>query len=231
VGDSTISIKGEIKVNGQENVTLDRRFSAANSAMMAAGSVASPMGALLNSGFDDVQIDGVTLDISSTDTKYAGTLERIALDRTEVRRGEKVEIQAYVRTEAGKQFVQRIPVQIPEDATPGQLLIFVGDGSALQEGSAAKAFVPQDLGQLVKAMNKVKKSDRLYVKLFRITPGAVIGTDEMPNLPPSVVATLNSDRTSGGYTPTVLSPVYEMELPPADFVISGQQLIGIDVVR
>jgi hypothetical protein len=101
----------------------------------------------------------------------------------------------------------------------------------LQEGSAAKAFVPQDLGQLVKAMNKVKKSDRLYVKLFRITPGAVIGTDEMPNLPPSVVATLNSDRTSGGYTPTVLSPVYEMELPPADFVISGQQLIGIDVVR
>ncbi len=231
VGDSTISIKGEIKVNGQENVTLDRRFSAANSAMMAAGSVASPMGALLNSGFDDVQIDGVTLDISSTDTKYAGTLERIALDRTEVRRGEKVEIQAYVRTEAGKQFVQRIPVQIPEDATPGQLLVFVGDGSALQEGSAAKAFVPQDLGQLVRAMNKVKKSDRLYVKLFRITPGAVIGTDELPNLPPSVVATLNSDRTSGGYTPTVLSPVYEMELPPADFVISGQQLIGIDVVR
>ncbi len=231
LGESTISIKGEIKVRGQENVQLDRRFSSSNSAIMAAGSVATPIGSLMSSGFDDVQIDGVTLDISSSDTKYAGTLERIALDRTEVRRGEKVEIQAYVRTEAGKQFVQRIPVQIPEDATPGQLLVFVGDGSALQEGSAAKAFVPQDLGQLVRAINKVKKSDRLYVKLFRITPGAVIGTDELPNLPPSVVATLNSDRTSGGYTPTVLSPVYEMELPPADFVISGQQLIGIDVVR
>lgn len=231
LGESTITIKGEIKVKGQENVQLDRRFSSSNSAMMAAGSVATPIGSLMSSGFDDVQIDGVTLDISSSDTKYAGTLERIALDRTEVRRGEKVEIQAYVRTEAGKQFVQRIPVQIPEDATPGQLLVFVGDGSALQEGSASKAFVPQDLGQLVRAINKVKKSDRLYVKLFRITPGAVIGTDELPNLPPSVVATLNSDRTSGGYTPTVLSPVYEMELPPADFVISGQQLIGIDVVR
>jgi hypothetical protein len=231
LGESTISIKGEIKVKGQENVQLDRRFSSSNSAIMAAGSVATPIGSLMSSGFDNVQIDGVTLDISSSDTKYAGTLERIALDRTEVRRGENVEIQAYVRTEAGKQFVQRIPVQIPEDATPGQLLVFVGDGSALQEGSAAKAFVPQDLGQLVRAINKVKKSDRLYVKLFRITPGAVIGTDELPNLPPSVVATLNSDRTSGGYTPTVLSPVYEMELPPAEFVISGQQLIGIDVVR
>ena len=231
LGDSTISIKGSINLKGQEAIALDRRFSAGNSAILAAGSIAAPIGSLLSSGFDDVQIDGVTLDISSTDTKYTGTLERIALDRTEVRRGQKIEIQAYVRTESGKQFVQRIPVQIPADATPGQLLVFVGDGGALQEGSAAKAFVPRALGQLVDAINKVKKSDRLYVKLFRITPGAVIGTNELPNLPPSVVATLNSDRNSGGYTPTVLSPVYEMELPPADFVISGQQLIAIDVVR
>ena len=232
LGDSTISVKGEIKVKGQEPIQIDRRFSAANNAaIMASGSIAAPVSSLLTSGFDDVQLDGITLDISSTETKYAGTLERITLDRTEVRRGEKVEVQAYVRTESGKQFVQRIPVQIPEDAGLGQLLVFVGDGGALQEGSAAKSFVPQDLTQLVKAINTVKKSDRLYVKLFRITNGAVIGTSELPSLPPSMVATLNSDRTSGGYTPTVLSPVYEMELPPAEFVISGQQLIAIDVVR
>jgi hypothetical protein len=231
LGDSTISVKGEIKVKGQESIVIDRRFSANNSPIMAAGSIAAPVSSLLASGFDDVQLDGITLDISSTETKYAGTLERISVDRTEVRRGEKIEVQAYVRTESGKQFVQRIPVQIPSDATEGQLLVFVGDGGALQEGSPAKAFVPQDLSQLVKAINTVKKSDRLYVKIFRITNGAVIGTSELPSLPPSMVATLNSDRTSGGYTPTVLSPLYEMELPPAEFVISGQQLIAIDVVK
>jgi hypothetical protein len=230
LGDSTITIKGNIDVKGQAPIEVDRRFSAGNSPILAAGSVAGPISSLLGSGFDDVQIEGVSLDISSTDTKYAGTLERIALSRTEARRGESIEIQAYVRTESGKQFVQRIPVKIPDDAIPGQLLVFVGDGGALQEGSASRSFVPQDLGQLVQAINKVKKSDRLYVKLFRITPGAVIGTSEMPNLPPSVVATLNSDRNSGGYTPTVLSAVYEMELPPAEFVISGQQLIGLDIV-
>src|SRR5215216_1498358 len=231
IGDSTISVKGEIKVKGQEPIQIDRRFSASNAAITAAGSIAAPVSSLLTSGFDDVQLDGITLDIASTETKYAGTLERITLDRTEVRRGEKVEVQAYVRTESGKQFVQRIPVQIPEDAAEGQLLVFVGDGGVLQEGSPAKSFVPQDLSQLVRAINTVKKSDRLYVKLFRITPGAVIGTSELPSLPPSMVATLNSERTSGGYTPTVLSPVYEMELAPAEFVISGQQLIAIDVVK
>ena len=230
-GDATISISGKINLVGHDPVLLERRFSSANASMLAAGSVAVPVNALLTSGFENVQIGGITLDITSSETKYAGALDRIALDRTEVGRGETVEIQAYVRAESGKQFVQRIPVEIPRDVPLGQLLIFVGDGNALQQGSAAQAFVPQDLNQLVNAINRVKKSDRLYVKLFRITSGAVIGTSELPNLPPSVVATLNSDRTSGGFTPTVLSPVYEKELPPAEFVINGQQMIAIDVIR
>lgn len=231
LGDATISVRGQINLKGQKPISLERRFSAQNAGMMAAGSVAAPIAALLSSGFDGVELGAINLDITSTDARMAGTLDRIALDRTEVRSGETVEVQAYVRTESGKQFVQRIPVEIPADVPLGHLVLFVGDGGALQQAAAAMNFVPQDLGQLVGAINKIKKNDRLYVKLFRITSGAVIGTDEMPNLPPSFVATLNSDRSSGGFTPTVLSPIDEKELPPAEFVISGQQLIGINVVR
>jgi len=231
LGESTITISGEVGIKGHAPVQLERRFSSANAAAMAAGSIAVPVAALLTSGFDNVQLDGITLDITSTDNRYAATLERISIDRNEARRGENIEIQAYVRTESGKQFVQRIPVQIPADAPPGPLVVFVGDGGALQESSAAKAFVPQDLGQLVGAINKIRKDDRLYVKLFRVTPGVVIGTSELPNLPPSVVATLNNDRSSGGYTAMPLSPLFEKELAPADFVINGQQVIAIEVVR
>ena len=64
----------------------------------------------------------------------------------------------------------------------------------------------------------MKKNDRLYLKLLRPAPGVVIGSNELPNLPPSVVATLNSERTSGGYTALALSQVYERELAPAEFV-------------
>ncbi|HJQ31134.1 MAG TPA: hypothetical protein VJ866_03090 [Pyrinomonadaceae bacterium] len=231
LGDSTVSVRGKIEVKGQEPITLERRFSQQGAGIAAAGSVAAPVQALLSSGFEGVELGPITLDIAATDTRRMASLDRISLDRSEVRRGETVEVQAYVRTESGKQFVQRIPVEIPADVPPGQLVLFVGDGGTLQQASASQSFVPQDLGQLVGAINKMKKNDRLYVKLFRITTGAVIGTDEMPNLPPSFVATLNSDRASGGYTPTVLSPLSEKELPPADYVVNGQQLIGITVLR
>jgi hypothetical protein len=231
LGDSTISVSGTIDVKGQQPITLERRFSSNQAGAQAAGSVAMPVAALLSSGFDNVEIGGIHVNITSSDERRAGTLERIALDRTEVARGETVEVQAFVRTDSGKQYVQRIPVEIPTDVPLGQLVLFVGDGGALQQASASQAFVPKDLGQLVGAINKIKKNDRLYVKLFRITPGAVVGTDELPSLPPSVVATLNSERSSGGFTPTMLSPLSEKELSPAEFVIEGQQLIGINVVR
>src|SRR6267378_1947804 len=48
LGDSTISIKGEIKVKGQDAISVDRRFSAQNSAIAAAGSVATPIASLLS---------------------------------------------------------------------------------------------------------------------------------------------------------------------------------------
>jgi len=229
VGEATVTVSGSITMDGQEPIQLQRRFSSGNAAMMAAGSIATPVAALLSSGFDDVNIKSIVLDITSSEEKHAATLERISLDRTEVARGENVEIQAYVRTDSGKQFVERIPVQIPADAPSGQLVIMVGDGATLQESSAARVFVPRDLGQLVGAINKIKKNDRLYLRLLRPAPGVVIGSSELPNLPPSFVATLNNDRTSGGYTPMTLSQVFEQELSPADFVISGQQVISVTI--
>jgi len=229
LGESTVSVRGSINVDGQPPIQLERRFSAANASLLAAGAVANPISDLLNSGFDDVTIRGITLDISASEEAEAATLERISLDRTEVSSGDTVELQAYIRSDAGKLFVQRIPVQIPAEAPAGQLMITVGDGAALQESSAAKSFVPANLSQLVTAINKVKKNDRLYLRLQRPTPGVVIGSSELPNLPPSTVATLNSDRSSGGYSALTTSLVYERELAPAAYVISGQQTITVTI--
>ena len=80
-------------------------------------------------------------------------------------------------------------------------------------------------------MNKNKKSDRLYAQTYRVTKGAVIGANELPNLPPSVLATLNTSRTAGGFTPTVKTVLTEQEIAPAEFLISGQQTLEIEVVK
>lgn len=231
LGESTINISGQIAVKDAPAINIERRISAANAPIAAAGSIAVPTAALLGSGFENAEIKNIKIDVTSVDGKKAGNLERLAINRSEVRAGESFEAQAFVRTNAGKQFVQRIPLQIPADTAPGTYLVYVGDGGSLQQVAASRAFVPKTVGELVNTINQVKKSDRLYVQVTRVSNGAIIGANEMPNLPPSMLATLNNDRSVGGVTPTILSPIYEQELAPAEFVVSGQQVLTIEVVR
>lgn len=231
LGESTVSVSGEVKVSGQESLKIDRRFAGGQAGQFAASSVAVPVAALLRSRFDQLDISGIELNLSSTDGSQTATLERISVDRTQARPGETIEVQAFARTNSGRIFTQRIPFVIPVDTPKGPLTITVGDGNAIQQNAAIQQFVPRDLGELIATINKLKLADRLYLQAFRTTNGAIIGASELPNLPPSVLATLNNDRTAGGVKPSVQTIVTEIPMPPADFIVSGQQTLSIEVIR
>jgi hypothetical protein len=231
IGDATVEVSGEIQVKGQPSLKIDNRFGGGQAAQFAALSVAIPVNVLLKSNFDDLEISKITLNAASSDGNKAAILERIAVDKTRVKPGETFEVQAYARTDSGKIFVQKIPVTVPADASTGSLSVLVGDGGVIQQNSIIQQFVPKTLGELVSTINKAKKADRLYAQLFRTTSGTVIGVNEMPNLPPSVLATMNNDRTAGGFKPTTQTVVSEQMIAPAEFIISGQQTLTIEVVK
>jgi hypothetical protein len=231
IGDTTVQIAGEIAIKGQQPIKLDRRFAGGQATQFAAASVAAPVAALMRSRFDDLEISGITLNLTSSDGSKTAVLDRMSIDRTQVKAGETVEVQAFARTNSGKMFVQKIPVTIPIDTPAGVFSITVADGKEIQENSAIQHFVPRDLSELVATINKLKTSDRLYLQTFRTTNGAVIGSSEMPNLPPSVLATLNNDRTAGGIKPAVQTKVNELAIAPAEFLITGQQTLTIEVIK
>ena len=231
LGDSMINLDGEIKIKNQPSIMLANRFAGAQASQFASLSIALPVNTLLRSRFDDLEIGEITLNLSSDDGNKTGTIERIALDRTQVRAGETFEVQAFVRTNSGKVFMQKIPVKVPLDTPDGALSVMIADGTTIQQNAAIQQFVPKNLSELIGTINQVKKSDRLYVQLSRTTNGAIIGANEMPNLPPSMLATLNNDRTAGGIKPTVQTVVTEQEIAPADFIISGQQTLAIQVIK
>src|SRR5215469_2361759 len=235
LGSQTINLVGHISVDGQPDVRLDNAFSASNGAIFqAVAAVERPLAILMNSGFEKLSVKGIEIDVTSSDSRSSGTLNRLWVDKTEVRRGETLEVQAFARNDNGTEFVERIPLTIPSDAPIGPLVIVVGDGASLNQAEARGQggdFVPKDLGQLVRAINKLKKNNRLYVRVVRSGGGAIVNSEEMPTLPPSVLATLGSQRTSGGYTPLSYAIMSENELPPSHFIINGQESMTINVVK
>lgn len=236
MGPQTVKINGRIALKNQPDVILNNAFSLASGATaFAASSIERPFAVLLNSGFEGLEVEGIDVDVTSSDTRSMGVISRLWIDKTEVERGEKLEIQAFARKENGTEFVERIPVEIPQDAPIGALVILVGDGSSMNQADArAQAgadFVPKNLGQLVQAINKLKKNNKLYIKILRPGAGAIVNSEEMPTLPPSVLATLGSQRTSNGYAALSIATLAETELAPSQFLISGQQAITINVVK
>ena len=79
----------------------------------------------------------------------------------------------------------------------------------------------------MKAINNIKKNDRLYVRLFRDQKGAVIGGEGMPGLPPSILELYNSRKTSGDIRPINKVIYVEHELPSTDFVLSGTKTLEV----
>jgi hypothetical protein len=232
IGDSTLQIRGRIKLKGLPDVEIENRLSSSmNAPLAAAFATAQPVSAIFSSGFKDVEFEKLVYDITSRDARNTGILDHIWVNDTDVRPGEKIEIQAFARTEGGGEYVERIPVEIPKDAPAGQLQIVVGDGGSIQALEPRAGFTPKSLDQLVRELNKIRKSDRLYVRLARAESGAVVKNEEMPSLPPSVLATLGSDRTIGGYSLTRSATILEKEIAPAEFVISGQRTLTVNVVN
>ncbi len=232
IGDSTLQLRGMIKLKDQPEINLENRLSVSmNAPLAAAFALSKPISAVFNSGLGDVQFEKIKFDVVSRDARSTGQLDRLWINRTEVKPGEAIEIQAFARTENGSEYIERIPVEIPKDAPLGPLQIVVGDGASIQAMEPRTGVAPKSLGQLVRELNKVRKADRLYVKLTRSDSGAIINSEELPSLPPSMLATLGSDRTTGGYVKTSSATVFEKELPPAEFVVSGQRTLTVTVVN
>jgi hypothetical protein len=235
LGEATLQVSGKISVKGQPEVKFENMFSGeANSHVFASLAVVQPLSFILGSGFDNVAVESVTVDITSIDEKRTATLDRVWADRERVKAGETVILSAFLRAPNGGEHVEKFPIEIPPDMPNGDLQLTVADGStltAVENRALRQTFTPRDLDQLIRAINNIRKNDRVYVRLQRPEPAVMIRGEEFSNLPPSFSSVITSDRSSSSSLTTLRSSnLYEYELPSTPFVISGQRSLTIEVV-
>ncbi len=231
IGDTTITLTGTINVRGEEPIRVERRFTGNQAPPLSAAASAVPLALLLKSNLAGIDVTGVDLKFSVVEGSKAGALERVAVDRTQVRAGESLNVDMYIRTDGGKLETRSATVRIPENTPTGPLSLMIGDGSAIQENAAIKQFVPATIGELVRTINLAKRPDRLYAYGYRTAAGVVIGANEMPNLPPSMLATINNDRSVGGSKAATQESLIDQMLADGETIVSGSQTIVIEVIK
>jgi len=186
----------------------------------------------MNSGFSDVPVEKVQVDIQAVEEQKATKLEQVWVDKQKVKPGENVKLNLVLRRENGKMLMQIYSFKVPRDLGDGPLEVLVGEGISFTRTLAAKKeveIVPQTVGQLVRAINDLKKNDRIYIRLFRKEPGAVVAGEGMPLLPPSMLEIYRSERTSGASRPLEHVIYLETELDETDLVLEGAKTIHLVV--
>lgn len=233
MGSQTLQVTSRISIEDYPEIYFQQSASGDSSAQTDATVAAvSPIYFTLNSGFKDIKITNIDLEITSVEEEKNASLEKVWIDRTEIRPGEEVGVTVFLRNENGKITSEKYPIKIPEGISPGTLKLLVGDGISVATHDTKlneAEFTPRDFSQVVRAINNLKNNNRLYVRLFREEPGAVIDGFLSTSLPPSVMALYDSKKTKGDTVPIQYVVFMEHELPRSDKVISGQKIIEVTV--
>ncbi len=232
LGDLTINLEGKIKLKNQPEINFGNSFSRDNAYFSAILYAGYPVSLLYSNGFP-MELEAIEVNLKATDKRDNGNLTGISVDRTEVKRGEKLIVQAFARNEKGETYTEKIPVTIPSDAPLGKLSLTIGDGAVMAnlEQRVLINANPKDLKALINTVNSLPRNDRLYVKLHYLDTGAIVNNQALPSLPPSMMATLESSRATTSYIALPVATVLTQEVPPASFFIAGQQTISIKVIQ
>ena len=231
-GAASYVVRGEASVKKYGHIAFEDLFTGDQPSVGAAAYVVAPINFLLRNAFEDVELQGLTLDIDASEQSRSATLERVWIDGTRPKAGTKVDLKMLLRTYRGEEFTKTLPIDIPANARGSSLSIMVADGGRLSQWEAREMQIQplqtRGLPQMMQVLNSARKNNRLYVRLLGRDGGAVVKGESLAALPPSVLAVMESDRNGGSFRALQNATLGEWDIA-TPYAISGSRTLTLDV--
>ena len=231
-GAASFVVRGSATVKKYGDVSFEDLFTGEQPSIGAAAYIVAPINFLLRNAFEDVEIEGLKLEIESTEQPRIATLERAWIDSVRPKAGSTVPLKVLLRTYRGEEITRTLPVEIPSNAR-GSVQIMVADGARLAQWESREMQMQplqtRGLPQMISVLNKARKNNRLYVRLISPDGGTIVKGEPLSSLPPSVMAVMESDRSGGSYSPLRSALLGEWELSTGHAVTGSRTLtLNID---
>jgi hypothetical protein len=233
-GTSTIRVDARLSLSGGREVRVEDLFADDQPAAQASGLVAAPLAYLMANDFERVQVEKVDINVTSYETVRTAVIERVWLERSgPIRPGSVVPLKLQLRTYRGETVNEMVPVSVPANARPGSYSLLVSDAAALtamEQREMRQPFAPRNLEQLVRAINGLRRNNRVYARLLRAEDGAIVSGEYLQSLPSSVLSVLGAPEQGNTVTPVRTATVWDFELP-TEFTVSGSRSLSLVVER
>jgi hypothetical protein len=233
--DITYRMKGVLSVKGYPDVTLRNMFAPQDNgqpaAALAAATIGERFGRIYSNAFDAPDVQGVKLDFDLVRERRSARLEAARTDMTEARPGDQIMVETVIRPYRGERLVRQVSIRIPTSTSKGTLRILVSDGDTLDRMHRGTPMMNRGLGlaPTIALLNKERANDRVYVSLLGSDPEAMVADKVMPTLPLSVMNVMDNMRGTQDMIVLGESSVSEASTDPLDYVVSGAQMLTINV--
>jgi len=237
VGASSYRISGQVDLgDGIPPLRLDNMFAGSSGvALQLATQTSIPLAYLMEIGFDAVSLERIHLEIEAVDEERRLDIDRGWASKTRVRAGETVEFAAALRNNVGDEVIKKVSFLVPASAKPGPLEVTFADGGSLnflEWRTFSSTTRAQDPAKLIQAMNRLRRNDRLYIRVWRSAQGFQLETERLPAPPSSVTALLSSPRAQGsGVASEYQSTLEEFEIDGLENIVRGSVNTRIMVVE
>jgi len=192
----TVQVDGRAHLRGHGEIAFRQAGTGARGVAGIAREWQERLRALLENPFGEVQVDAVELEVTVRPGWKATTLRAVQVANTRVRAGEDLQVEVTLGRERAEPLRWQLRLAVPADVRAGETLTLVlADGetaAALVEGAEAPALSVADL---VARWRAARAPDRLYALLLRPAAGVQAEGVTLPDLPPSVRATLLASQT------------------------------------
>ena len=229
IGPASFAIRGAASIRSEGDLTFEDIFSGDQAAGGTAAYVAGPLTALFKNSGENVNIDKINLTIDASEQQRSARIERVWLDTTRPRAGQKAIVNVALRSARGEEVVRQVPIDIPANLT-GSLQLTVADAArtSADDRRDTRGADMQRVSQMLRSFNRARRNNRLYVRLTSTDSGAVVNGEPMAGLPPSVLAILESDRNSGTVASLRSMTRGEWELA-LDFAVTGVRQLTLSL--
>jgi hypothetical protein len=233
--DITYRMNAVLSVKGYPDVTLRNMFSPQDNgqpaAAIAAATIGDRFGRIYSNAYDAPDVQGVKLDFDLVRERRSARLEASRTDVSEARPGDQITVETVIRPYRGERLVRQIPIRIPTSTSKGTLRILVSDGDTLDRMRRSAPMMNRGLGlaPTIALLNKERANDRVYVSLIQSDPEAMIADKIMPTLPLSVMNVMDNMRGTQDMVVLGESSVSEASTDSLDYVVSGAQMLTINI--
>ncbi len=232
VGASTLRLRGEASFG--ENLPplrLDNIYSAPTNTALSAAATTSLMlyYVLLNA---NIAVEEIDLTVEAADREEWAEIDRVWSDKRTVRPGETIELSAALKDADGNERIEKFHYRVPEGTPAGVTHLTFADADTvnlMEWQSFLGLRRAKDPAQLVVMLNRLRRNDRLYLRVWRSEPAFRLNAESLPSPPASVAAVLASASSGGSLARDWRSVSAELEANPGLGVVRGNVTMQITV--